>query len=499
MNAVELSVRRPDDCRGLMFPDASDLFRGCCLKQVPNEELVAGLSFMDMRHVSLAFLSDVFRGLQLCWPTVDKENFAILSAFQRVPYLLWDGSNIVCDHRNLAYIFSPQSCGVTLSKAASQRLAGWRACMSQFNYVIQHIPREDNHWGDLLSRWRVLDLEGPLVRANGIAVVAPPTGDYQMPSKGEIKDRQDAVARGQVEVATPLGTVARGEDVLYRVSYQGRMVVWVPEEERELQARLMVCAHMQDAGHHGLRATTHRLGAYCAWDNMEKGIVKFVRQCIHCIDSKAGNNMPRPLGDLVHGTEVGDVLHFDYLNFGESEAIDTGGLVDRGYKHVPVLMDDVSRVVWLEDAVSCSMEVSARSVMKWWASFGVLKAFISDGGTHFTGQVMQMMSSRLGVVYHFGVANVSWSHGTVERMNREVMETFRAVLSERRRPPSEWPLAFGAVQWALNSAYRERMRTTPFQMMTGRPSATAMSVLAGEDGDAWTVEELDVSCEQIQA
>ena len=60
--------------------------------------------------------------------------------------------------------------------------------MSQFNYVIQHIPGEDNHWGDLLSRWRVLDSEGPLVRVNVIVVDAPPTGDYQMPSKGEIKD-----------------------------------------------------------------------------------------------------------------------------------------------------------------------------------------------------------------------------------------------------------------------------------------------------------------------
>ncbi|CAN0328324.1 unnamed protein product, partial [Ascophyllum nodosum] len=154
-------------------------------------------------------------------------------------------------------------------------------------------------------------------------------------------------------------------------------------------------------------------------------------------------------------------------------------------------MDDVSRFVWLEEAVSCSMEVAARSVLKWCASFGVPKAFTSDGGTHFTEQVMQMVSSRLGVVHHFGVANVSWSHGTVERMNREVVKTFRAVLSERRRPPSEWPLALGAVQWALNSAYRERMGTTPFQIMTGRPPATPMSVLAGKDGDAWTVEELD--------
>ena len=130
MNAVELSFRRPDDCRVLMFPDASDLFWGCCLTQVPKEELVAGLSLMDMSHEPLAFLSGVFRGSQLCWPTVDKESFAILSAFQRVPYLLWDGSNIFCDHRNLAYIFTPQSCSVTLSKAAPQRLAGWRACMS---------------------------------------------------------------------------------------------------------------------------------------------------------------------------------------------------------------------------------------------------------------------------------------------------------------------------------------------------------------------------------
>ena len=364
MNVVELSFRWRDDCCVLMFPDASDLFWGCCLTQVPNEELGAGLSFMDMSHGPLAFLSGVFRGSQLCWSTVDKESFANLSAFQRVPYLLSDGSNIFCDHRNLAYIFNPQSCGVMLSKAASQRLAGWRACMSQFKYVIQHIPGEDNHWGDPFSRWRVLDSEGLLVRANVVAVVAPPTGDYQMPSKGELKDRQDAVARGQVEVATPLGTVTRGEDGLYRVSYQGRLVLWVPEEERELQARLMVRAHMQDTGHRGVRATTHRLGAYCLWDNMDKDIAKFIRQCLHCTDLKAGNAMPCPLGDLVRGTEVGDVLHFDYLGLGESDAIDIGDLVDWGYKHVLVLMDDVSRFAWLEEAVSCSMEVAGRSVLK---------------------------------------------------------------------------------------------------------------------------------------
>ena len=72
------------------------------------------------------------------------------------------------------------------------------------------------------------------------------------------------MARGQVEVTTPLGTVTCGEDGLYRTSYQGRMVLWVPGEKRELQARLMVCAYMQDAGHRGVMATAYCLGAYCA-------------------------------------------------------------------------------------------------------------------------------------------------------------------------------------------------------------------------------------------
>ena len=64
------------------------------------------------------------------------QSFVILSAFQPVPYLLWDGVDIFCYHRKLAYIFSPKACGVMLSKASSQRLSGWRVCLAQFSYVV---------------------------------------------------------------------------------------------------------------------------------------------------------------------------------------------------------------------------------------------------------------------------------------------------------------------------------------------------------------------------
>ena len=46
--------------------------------------------------------------------------------------------------------------------------------------------------------------------------------------------------RGQDEVDTLLGKVIRGEDGLYRVLYRERMVLWIPVDERVLQARWIV-------------------------------------------------------------------------------------------------------------------------------------------------------------------------------------------------------------------------------------------------------------------
>ena len=135
------------------------------------------------------------------------------------------------------------------------------------------------------------------MRAYAIAVVDPTMNDFIMPSKGGIQDRQDAVAREEPMLDPPLGKVVRHEGGLHRAEYEGVSVMWIPLEDRVLQARLMVCAHTHDAGHRSVKATTYRLRAYCVWDDMEKDIGDFVRQCLHCADHPAGNVVPRPMGD----------------------------------------------------------------------------------------------------------------------------------------------------------------------------------------------------------
>ena len=64
----------------------------------------------------------------------------------------------------------------------------------------------------------------------------------------------------------------------------------------------MVCAHMKDAGHRGVVATLQRLQKYCSWFRMEVHVTEFIKQCLHCMNSKAGEKIPRPLG--VHGEDL---------------------------------------------------------------------------------------------------------------------------------------------------------------------------------------------------
>ena len=40
--------------------------------------------------------------------------------------------------------------------------------------------------------------------------------------------------------------------------------------------------------------------------------------CLHCVDTRAGEIVPRPYGDTVHGTAPGDGVHFDFLSVGSS-------------------------------------------------------------------------------------------------------------------------------------------------------------------------------------
>lgn len=41
---------------------------------------------------------------------------------------------------------------------------------------------------------------------------------------------------------------------------------------------------------------------------MYEDVTEFVQQRLHCVDARAGNGVPCPLGEMLYGTEIGEVL-----------------------------------------------------------------------------------------------------------------------------------------------------------------------------------------------
>ena len=264
-NAVTLSHPK-NGCEVLMFPDASDNHWGSFFAQVPTAELEGVVEVEKVSHEPIGILSGTFRGSQKRWTTVDKEGFAIVSTFRRLEYLLWGGVRVYIDHRSLAYIFELEARVSSVPKTGAQRLENWKMMLAQYDYTIMHIYGESKCWRDLLSRW----VNVPVVAVRAVAVFANSAPDEIMPSKNAIREVQQqaraglsAMVIGISSFTSPVGRETKDNEDLFRPGLNSRDVLWILEQAKDIQTRLMVCAHMKDAGHWGVVTALQRLQGYC--------------------------------------------------------------------------------------------------------------------------------------------------------------------------------------------------------------------------------------------
>jgi hypothetical protein len=70
---------------------------------VPPNDLDKPLA--DQRHEPVAFISGAFKGASSRWPIVERKDFAIAEATDRLDYFLLhpNGFSLFCDHHNLQY------------------------------------------------------------------------------------------------------------------------------------------------------------------------------------------------------------------------------------------------------------------------------------------------------------------------------------------------------------------------------------------------------------
>ncbi|POM64854.1 LOW QUALITY PROTEIN: Hypothetical protein PHPALM_19574 [Phytophthora palmivora] len=114
-------------------------------------------------------------------------------------------------------------------------------------------------------------------------------------------------------------------------------------------------------------------------------------------------------------------------------------------------------------------QAPCRCLLDWFKRFGPVPQWVSDQGTHYKNQLLEMLQKSYGSAHHFTTAYCPWANGTVEVMNRLLLKCLRDILSELKLHISDWSTVLPLVQSVLNR--------TPSDRLGGVAAVTAFTAL----------------------
>ena len=246
------------------------------------------------------------------------------------------------------------------------------------------------------------------------------------------------------------------EDGLYR-NQNGQILVPCDENARKLCMSL----HHDPPylGHLGRDWTLEQIKRSFYWPKMRQDIADFVGSCDQCQRNKAANAKPSGLLQPLQVPEgLWDSVSMDLITcLPETE---------KGNTAIVVFVDRLSKMVRLA-AVKTSITAEQYAelfVKEIFAKHGLPASIVSDRDPRFDSEFFRQLCKLLGVKQCMSTTAHPQSDGQTERMNRVLEEMLRAFVSVDQRG---WDLHLPCCEFAINNAFNESIRTTPFFLNYG--------------------------------
>ena len=136
-----------------------------------------------------------------------------------------------------------------------------------------------------------------------------------------------------------------------------------------------------------------------------------------------------------------------------------------GNKYILVAVDYVSKWVEAQALPTNDARVVVKFLKKLFCRYGVLRALISDRGTHFCNSQVENVLKRYGVTHRLATPYHPQTSGQVELSNRELKHI---LMRTSVRHGKDWADKLDDALWAYRTAFKTPLDTTPYRLVYGK-------------------------------